>query len=234
MPTIRSIAWALLFGIVMTVAIAWFCSIVSPSFSVESEGYFRNGPFVGRTYVLRGFGFHRLGWDVKSMNSVFDFVESECANKPDPQGPSWATYMDQQTVIRVFRTPQSQMTFAQQPSQIDLGAGWPWISFRACSPATSAANPTWVGAVSLGQASRRTPTVSVAVDRQLPLLPYWPGLCADVGLLSAAWWIVFAAAALVRARVRRTRGQCSRCGYDLAQTPRELPCPECGRRAAQG
>jgi hypothetical protein len=59
----------------------------------------------------------------------------------------------------------------------------------------------------------------------LPLLPRWPGFAINTLLCAALVWL--AAATLVSARrtIRRRRGRCARCGYEL----RDLAtCPECG------
>ena len=52
-------------------------------------------------------------------------------------------------------------------------------------------------------------------------------------------WLVFCVApGFVRRRIRRRRGQCLHCGYDLrGQPPPEVgqskKCPECGRSALE-
>jgi hypothetical protein len=67
--------------------------------------------------------------------------------------------------------------------------------------------------------------------RALPLWPVWPGLLADTALFGSLWWLILFAPATLRRILRRRRGQCPACGYDLRSTPHGSPCPECGRPA---
>ena len=74
----------------------------------------------------------------------------------------------------------------------------------------------------------------MAVPRRLPLKPVWPGFAINTILYAAALWLVFCAGpGFVRRRIRRRRGQCLHCGYDLrgqpgAETGASAKCPECG------
>lgn len=72
---------------------------------------------------------------------------------------------------------------------------------------------------------------SIASVRVLPLGPVWPGLIADVAAHGAMWWalltLVFFAFGGTGKAVRRARGQCPNCGYDL-QHDFAAGCPECG------
>lgn len=68
---------------------------------------------------------------------------------------------------------------------------------------------------------------SFAELRSLPIMPVWAGLAADTLIFAGAWWLVLLAPRPLRAGLRRRRGRCPSCAYDLR---RDLAggCPECG------
>lgn len=63
----------------------------------------------------------------------------------------------------------------------------------------------------------------------IPFIPYWPGLVVNSAAFGAAWMIVLAVLPASRRWVRRARGRCETCGYDLRGNPSGGVCPECGR-----
>ncbi len=109
---------------------------------------------------------------------------------------------------------------------IDTAAtGWPWRAMTSQS---------WVF---------RNPPDSTSVWREelrgnlellklpsgriiLPLRPIWRGLLGDSAVFAAASWILLIGLGSFRGLMRRRRGRCPRCGYDIRNTP--PPCPECG------
>ena len=58
-----------------------------------------------------------------------------------------------------------------------------------------------------------------------PMTPLWPGFAVDTAFYVGLAFVVWSAPGFVRRRVRRRRGRCVRCGYDLKGLPL---CPECG------
>jgi hypothetical protein len=62
---------------------------------------------------------------------------------------------------------------------------------------------------------------------RVPLRPLWPGFLIDSLFYAAIWFGVFLAPGMAKRAIRRKRGRCPRCGYDLRG---ELAggCPECG------
>ena len=69
-------------------------------------------------------------------------------------------------------------------------------------------------------------------QRLLPLRPIWPGFVLNTLIFGFAMWMAMMVGTLVRSAVRRGRGLCARCGYDLRGrgTAAELDvCPECGK-----
>ncbi len=63
---------------------------------------------------------------------------------------------------------------------------------------------------------------------ELPYIPIWPNFAIDSAIYSAAWWLLLIAPLTIRSTLRRRRGRCPACGYNLSATPAPLPCPECG------
>lgn len=87
----------------------------------------------------------------------------------------------------------------------------------------------------------RGPTRSEPV--KLPILPIWHGLVVNTVSYAAALWILLSIPLLLRRQIRRLRGRCPKCGYDLRGAPapgpapapgsapapeRQSGCPECG------
>jgi hypothetical protein len=91
----------------------------------------------------------------------------------------------------------------------------------------------------------KNPTIDntgrIRLPTALPLCPLWPGLVIDTLFYAAIWFGVFFAQGMAKRAIRRKRGRCPRCGYDLRGhrhegTPGEprrheglaAGCPECG------
>lgn len=63
--------------------------------------------------------------------------------------------------------------------------------------------------------------------RRVPLLPVWGGLLADTAFFGAVFWLAVPGQIALRRGLRRRRGRCPGCGYDVAHVDHES-CPECG------
>ena len=63
--------------------------------------------------------------------------------------------------------------------------------------------------------------------RLLPLRPLWPGFAINTIFYAAILWFVMLGPFTARRIIRRKRGQCIKCGYDLRGAEHEA-CPECG------
>ncbi len=61
----------------------------------------------------------------------------------------------------------------------------------------------------------------------IPVGPLWPGFAINTVFYAAILWMLFAAPFALRRRLRRKRGLCPACGYDLRGTA-SAACPECG------
>ncbi len=63
--------------------------------------------------------------------------------------------------------------------------------------------------------------------RRLPLTLIWPGFLVNALFYTAILWLLIPGPFVLRRLIRRKRGRCIKCGYDLRGSP-EAGCPECG------
>ncbi len=71
-------------------------------------------------------------------------------------------------------------------------------------------------------------------SRALPLLPIWPGFAVNTVFYAALLWPLICGPFALRRHLRRKRGLCVACGYDL-RGDLTRGCPECGwRREGEG
>ncbi len=61
----------------------------------------------------------------------------------------------------------------------------------------------------------------------LPLRPIWPGFAINTAFYAAILWLLTLGPLTTRRMIRRKRGDCIKCGYDLRGAEHEV-CPECG------
>ena len=65
----------------------------------------------------------------------------------------------------------------------------------------------------------------------LPLQPLWPGFAINTAFYAAILWLLTLGPFTARRFIRRRRGHCIKCGYDLRGAEHEQ-CPECGTNAS--
>ena len=75
--------------------------------------------------------------------------------------------------------------------------------------------------------------LSLRDDINLPIGMMWGGLTLNLLTIGAAWWCGLSAASSTRRWIRRRRGRCEWCKYDLSASPADALCPECGRSSAR-
>ncbi len=61
----------------------------------------------------------------------------------------------------------------------------------------------------------------------VPLWPLWPGFAINTAFYAVLVWMLWLSPIVVRRVIRRKRGHCIKCGYDLRGAEHEA-CPECG------
>ena len=72
-----------------------------------------------------------------------------------------------------------------------------------------------------------SPSLVVGDKRLLPLAPLFPGFLVNTLFYSLVLWLLWSAPFATRRLIRKRRGRCVRCGYDLGHAEHDV-CPECG------
>jgi len=72
------------------------------------------------------------------------------------------------------------------------------------------------------------PPYSVGQENHLPLRPLLPGFAINTIFYAVILWILWSSPFTARGMIRRKRGLCIKCGYDL-RGAEHAACPECGR-----
>ncbi len=117
-----------------------------------------------------------------------------------------------------------------QTQRTDQVRGWPMLSLYYTTFADSLSyrfpnrNPKTVttnGAINLQTLWPDAP------DRLLPLQPLLLGFVVACLFYGSAWFVLASLPTGLRHLIRRWRGVCPRCGYDLRHAD-HLVCPECG------
>ncbi len=235
----RLLAFAifLLLGAVLNVAVAWGCAILidlrlctgSPSFSGFSLGRTASGhDWTVLANQRRGGAI--IGSYVESPGqwSMAQALRQRLAEgAPSLPVPSWSR----------AAIPKFDPAVNSRQAQIVEGFGWPWlslwVSFHEIRPSgttgtTTVAVELWTGLAVSSSARLLDP------PRALPLGPIWSGFAMNTAFYAAILWLLTLGTFALRRLIRRKRGLCVPCGYDL-RGDLEHGCPECGwRREAEG
>ena len=76
-------------------------------------------------------------------------------------------------------------------------------------------------------------SIQTAGLRSMPLWPIWPGFAVNTLFYAAILWLLPLGSCTARRMIRRKRGLCVACGYDLSHADHEA-CPECGAVCGPG
>ena len=103
-----------------------------------------------------------------------------------------------------------------RPTMVSAEAGWPVRCLRGVRPALGLPVPwSWL---------------KPKPGRQLMLDPIWPGFAFNTLFYAAILWLAIPGPFALRRLIRRRRGLCPACGYDLRHGEHKA-CPECGGAA---
>ncbi len=107
-------------------------------------------------------------------------------------------------------------------------AGWPMLCLRSISHASSSdAALRWSWLIPIRPAGAYTNIRDPAMG-SIPLLPEPVGFTVNTAAFGSIWFLIFMIPTMARRSIRRRRGLCPRCAYDLKGLAPGSPCPECG------
>ena len=127
--------------------------------------------------------------------------------------------------------PRRWLTFSEPDDSFDIrqefATGWPLLSLRA----SHTINVNAVGSTSSWSGYLRAPNWirDKLPGTFVPLYPICPGFAINTLIFSATVWILVIGPFAARRIIRRYRGVCFKCGYDLRHADHPV-CPECGAK----
>ncbi|MEE8154284.1 MAG: hypothetical protein V3T53_04920 [Phycisphaerales bacterium] len=115
-------------------------------------------------------------------------------------------------------------------SLVDQSRGWPMLAM-CCQCEYNSYIPGTTFVVNGIEIDDGQTVIGEAIV--LPLRPIWPGFAINTLFYAAILWSLTLGPFAARRRIRRKRGHCIKCGYDLRGAEHEA-CPECGAPAKRG
>ena len=210
MKRLRVILLFLLLGAIVNVAVAWGIALDVVNRGNPSE---RIGPGLTSSFypcwILTRH--NRFGSTLLAADSVLPQDHSDVApyfeSTMGPFLPRWS---------QMNTMPRERM------SLIEDGRGWPMRSF-SCGfrmPADKSIQyfDAWI--------IRESPDLT-----WIPLRPIWFGFLFNTLAYGFIIWLIFPGPFVLRRLIRRKRGLCVKCAYDLRGAEHEA-CPECGQQVA--
>jgi len=140
--------------------------------------------------------------------------------------------LEGERALRRYRARELHWTSGWPEYAVEFAAGWPcralWCEIALQEQPLGVADPIhpWRGAIQLRPPSSPT-SIAVAELTALPVWLVWPGLFVNWAVYTGAWLFGLGAMPSLRRRIRRWRGLCPRCAYDLRHNL-AAGCPECG------
>jgi len=222
---IFKLAFFLFLGAIASVAVAWgFAAFIDPiKFSSEPddirfrrEGYY-NWEFVETKAPGMTIFNSARGWS-KELHPLVSHTAA-----PEELVPSWSDLGELSTEFKnaVACEPDSLVI-----ERIRIHCfGWPfkclWSFWEKLD--TGDSSPVYDSG---GYIFELEPW-RYSVPRALPILPIWLGFVINTFIYSSMLWFIAVMPFTLRRTLRRKRGLCIKCGYDLRGTDHKA-CPECG------
>ena len=219
------ITLGLILGAVTTVGVAWAFAIWG-SFRFDPTNHFSHS--TGRQWevsVSNGLGVTRVSR--VPNNGLWSVGGARPSRKTIPY---WSVTRD--------RPPAGVFDDQTMPWHIKLAYGWPFRAsyaevWRAIKLQSGQNNPSNRFSASTGIEILDDGSGQPLPFRTLPVRPILPGFLINTLFYAVIWFGLFLGIGAVRRTIRRKRGRCVKCVYDLRGTPVDVSgpgagCSECG------
>ncbi len=213
---IRRVLLCTVLGVLTSLGVAWGAGV--RTFRTRPDSWIRvTYDGVGRWDEIRAWG--------TTIVIHWSFAQDDFhahGRIPDPVKKTAPRWLDPSTVPR-------------DDDAIAIACGWPLrcLAGRSDSSRTIGASGTsswhaqdaWI--VDIPKSGG--PTEFLTNRAFLPLRPVWTGLLLNSAFFSACWAMTLFGIPMARRQMRRRRGRCPTCAYDLNHNL-ATGCPECGWR----
>jgi hypothetical protein len=218
----------LLLGAIVNVAMAGGCVFRPGRFHSPpgyEEGYTRQGPGYSDWFVMtsRAARFERIDSHWSTGAPRFTGVPPS-----KPAAELLPTYTD-------FGRPTEGYPGDTLVWRTTDARGWPflcmWSGWEHIGPTTPGVIAGTVFDFSNGYlipSDRTKPFSQWTALLVFPLAPIWSGFAVNTLSYAIVLWLLIAGPFVLRGLIRRRRGCCPKCGYDLRGALPGASCPECG------
>ncbi len=244
---LTKLAVFLLLGAIVNVAVAWGLAIRPESRAphrdstlVGFDSYRWNEPYRPnqfKTRVWYRIGAFRFTQEVRSIRTSRRAVRPIEETEYRKLVPDWSEFASGEPIARypqVFDARKNPVRY------VEFVSGWPSYALRYYGPVFppipgSSGVPDYLYVNGYLQIVLPKPMIRKRYSNKLPFYPLWPGFLTNTIFYAAIVWMLWSSPFVVRHVIRRKRGRCTRCGYDLRGTSGGASggggggvCPECG------
>ena len=228
MKRLRVILLFLLLGAMVNIAVAWGCSLLINIYAFEI--------ITIRTENSSTDSWELSLWEAPgstlfgSIRAKGEFDESmQIFRTQQPISsilPNWGDLYSQSSIFP--EVPGDQIFIEGRTIE---GRGWPlrtvWCDYGFISDDAQGISYLFPGS-RRGMIETPLPVWELSgYPRVLPYLPIWCGIAINTIFYAAILWLLFPGKFALRRIIRRKRGLCVKCAYDLRGVEHEA-CPECG------
>lgn len=256
---IRIAAFALLLtalGAATTIAVAWGIALSRTRESEIAEQMAHENARRGKTSRLPAFSGGFVYWPADHRIGVSTLRTSRGAARNLPPDSTVlfldsasGTYLSE-TFVNITSQPPDSRHPPRNPANesTERRYGWParafWILSKDDRSADYGKPPQLEGAFIYEPRNSRAPHsvrqhAMKGVQPRDKELAFWlpigvlpVGFTLNTLFYAAAWFVTLFGIRIARRTLRRLRGLCTRCAYDLNGLAPGAPCPECGQAAA--
>jgi hypothetical protein len=209
-------------GVILNYLVAWGLSIRADVRSSGPDGWTRtenvSGGWRASRQTSRGLDKAGLMWHDEMLAPISSY--------PSSQNPEVSAVLPSWMGLDELPGPPGGVVRGDIDAVIGYAMGWPFRSTRALMIGGFGHGIQRLGAWRSPISAPLQPAISKA-GLLIPFRPIWPGLLANTAFYGVILWALWFTPGAVRRAMRKQRGACVRCGYEL-QGGGQATCPECG------